>query len=100
MGIFWSSQAEVQSFNGYGEALKHFARLCSPCYLKGKLKTIQNTLLSLGYPGNLVSKVITKARNLKALKIISPQKYPVYLKLPYLVNISERFSKNLFFNFS
>ena len=75
--------------------VKRFTRLCSPCFLEGELKTLQNTFLSLGYPGNLVSKVITRARSSTALKMIGPQKCPVYLKLPYLGNISERFSKKI-----
>ena len=77
--------------------VKPFTRLCSPCYLEGEFKknSLQNTFLSLGYldPGNLVSKVITRARSWRALKMIGPQKCPVYLKLPYLGNTSEKFSK-------
>ena len=42
-----------------------------------------------------ISKVITRARSSTALKMIGPQKCPVYLKLPYLGNISERFSKKI-----
>ena len=34
--------------------VKRFIRLCSPCYLEGELQTLQNTFLSLGYPGNLI----------------------------------------------
>ena len=40
-------------------------------------------------------KVITRAKSSTALKMIGPQKCPVYLKLPYLGNISERFSKKI-----
>ena len=43
--------------------VKRFTRHCSPCYLEGELKTLQNTFLSLGYPGKLVFKVITRAKN-------------------------------------
>ena len=73
--------------------VSRFTRLCSPCFLEGELKIIQINFLSLGYPGNLVSKVITRARNSTALKMIGPQKWLVNLKLPYLGNISEKFSK-------
>ena len=50
------------------------------------------SFLSLDYPGNLVSKVITRVRSSSALKMIDPQKGPVYLKLSYLGNVSEKFS--------
>ena len=64
--------------------VKRFTRICSPCFLEGELKTLQNTFLSLGYPGNLVSKVITRARSSTALKMIGSQKCPVYLpSLPW-----------------
>ena len=76
--------------------VKRFTRLCSLCYLKGELNKLQNTFLSLVYPGNFVSKVITRARSSTALKMIGPQKCPEYLKLPYLGNISERFFKNIY----
>ena len=39
--------------------------------------------------------VITRARSSTALKMIGPQKCSVYLKFPYLGNISERFSKKI-----
>ena len=76
--------------------VKRFTRICSPCFLEGELKTLQNTFLSLGYPVNLISKVITRARSSSALKMIGPQRCPVYLKLPNLGNISEQFSKKIF----
>ena len=75
--------------------VKRFTRICSPCFLEGELKTLQNTFLSLGYPVNLISKVITRARSSSALKMIGPQKFPVYIKLPQLGNISEKFSKKI-----
>ena len=92
MGIFLSRQAEVRSFNGYGEA---FHQILFSLLLKGKLKTLQNTFLSLDFPGKLVSKVITRTRSSTALNMIDPQKCPVYLKFPYLGNIFERFSKKI-----
>ena len=92
----WASFGPVKQKLGVLTGMvKRFTRLCSPCFLEGELKTLQNTFLSLGYPGNLVSKVITRARSSTALKMIGPQKCPVYLKLPYLGNISERFSKKI-----
>ena len=75
--------------------VKRFTRLCSPCFLESELKTLQNTFLSLGYPDNLVWKVITRARSSPTFKMIVPQKCPVYLKLPYLGNISKKFFKKI-----
>ena len=72
---------------------KRFTRLCFLCYLEGERKHFK--ILSFGYIGNLVSKVIIRARSSAALKMIGPQKFPVYLKLPYLENISERFFKKI-----
>ena len=55
--------------------VKRFTRLCFLYYLKGDLKNLQNKLFSLGYPGNLVSKVITRARSSTALKMVNPQSF-------------------------
>ena len=75
--------------------VKRFTRLCSPCHLEEELKTLQNTFLALGYPGGLISKVITRAKSSSALKMIGPQKCPVYLKLPFLGKVSENFATRI-----
>ena len=55
----WASFGPVKQKLGVLTGMvKRFTRLCSPCFLEGELKTLQNTFLSLGYPSNLVSKVI------------------------------------------
>ena len=76
--------------------LDYYKSRGSSCHLENELKTIQNTFLALGYPGGLISKVITKAKSSSALKIIGPQKYPVYLKLPFLGKVSENFANRIF----
>ena len=73
-------------------SVKRFIRLCSPCKFKDELKRVQNTSLAHGYPGNLIYKVITRARSSNALKIIGQ----VYLKLPFVGSISEKYSKTFF----
>ena len=91
-GHLLSSQAEIRSLTGM---VKRFNRLCSPYYLKSELKTLQNTFFSRGYPRNLVSKVITRARSSAALKMIGSQNCSIYLKVWYLGKISEMFSKKI-----
>ena len=71
LGILWSSQQKLEVLT---DMMMPFTRLCSTCYLEGELKTLQNTFLSLGYPGKLVSSVITRARSSAALKVIGPEK--------------------------
>ena len=58
-------------------------------------KMLQNNFLALGYPGGLISKVITRAKSSSALKMIGPQKCPVYLKLPFFGKVSENFTKRI-----
>ena len=81
----------VKSFN---RVSKSFTRLCTLCKLKDELKTFHNTLFALGYPGNLISKVITRAISSTALKMIGPQKYPIYLNLSLFGSVSEKYFEN------
>ena len=64
-------------------------------------KTLNNNdinVLKLGlqYPGCLISKVVTRANSSSALKMIGPQKCPVYLKLPFFGKVSDNFAKIVF----
>ena len=72
--------------------VKRFTRLCFLCYLKGDLKKLQNHFFSLGYPGNLVSKVITRARSSTALKTIDPQSVQCTLNFLTVENFFEIFN--------
>jgi len=57
--VSWASFDQGKKLGVLIGMVKLFTRLCFPCYHEiFELKTLYNTFLSLGYPGNLVSKVI------------------------------------------
>ena len=73
--------------------VKRFTRLSGPCHLENRLKTLQNTFIAVGYPGCLISKIITRTKSSSALKMFSPRS--VYLKLPFLGKVFENFPKRV-----
>ncbi len=61
-----------------------------------ELAKIESTLINNGYPEDLISACFhNKIAGFSADKKIGPQKCPVYLKLPYIGNVSMRFEKQI-----
>ncbi len=70
--------------------------ICSRPKLNLELAKIKSTLVNNGYPEDLISACfLNKIAGFSADKKIGPQKCPVYLKLPYISNVSMRFEKQI-----
>ena len=78
--------------NLIGTLLHRALIICSPPNLSHELNSIRSILSSNVYPYRVIDLGIQKKlRQLKLLPKNGPQKYPVYLKLPY--NISPKFEE-------
>ena len=66
--------------------------ICSKTKLGSELDKIKQLLIENGYPGNvLLSCINQKQANFAAEKTFGPEKCPVYLKLPWIGNVSSKF---------
>ena len=74
---------------------KHRAlAICSPSKSPQEIDFIQSILCSNGYPENLInSRIKRKIEEFKLPPQEEPGKCPVYLKLPWIGNISTKFEK-------
>ena len=62
---------------------------CSKTKLDSELDTIKQLLIDNGYPYDvLISYIKQKLANFEAEKPCGPEKCPVYLKLPWIGNVS------------
>ena len=69
-------------------------KICSQQRLQAELDFIKSVLASNGYPQDLVNTIIrSKITSLSNDKVYGPKKCPVYLHLPYIGAISERFER-------
>ena len=70
--------------------------ICSEPKLNLELAKIKSTLINNGHPEDLISACFrNKIVGFSADEKIGPQKCPVYLKLPYIGNVSMRFEKQI-----
>ena len=68
--------------------------ICLPSKLPQKIDFIRSILCFNGYPENLInSRIKRKIEEFKLLPKEGPEKCPVYLKLPWIGNISTKFEK-------
>ena len=65
-------------------------KISSVKFLEKDLVNLKSIFLSNGYPGRLLDKLFDYNNNNKE-KFIGPEKCPVYLKLPWLGDISENY---------
>ena len=66
--------------------------ICSKTKLDSELGTIKQLLIDNGYPEDvLVSCIKEKLANISSEKQFGPEKCPVYLKLPWIGNVSSKF---------
>ena len=69
-----------------------FLSICSPSKLPQKIDFMRSILCSNGYPENVInSRIKTKIEEFKLPPKKGPEKGPVYLKLPWIGNISTKF---------
>ena len=66
--------------------------ICSKSKLGSVLDKIKQLLIEYGYPaGVLLSCINQQLANFAAEKTFGPEKFPVYLKLPWIGNNSSKF---------
>ena len=96
----WDSFAPSKRKTNLIETLVHRALvICSPGKVKQELDCIRSILKNNGYPETVINSSISK--KISRFQVIpkeGPKKCPVYLKLPWIVNISLNFEKRVKFN--
>ena len=66
--------------------------ICSKTELNSELDTIEQLLIDNGYPeAVLISCIKQKLANISSEKQFGLEKMPVYLKLPWIANVSSKF---------
>ena len=69
---------------------------CSKTKLDSELDTIKQLLIDKGYPEDvLVSCIKEKLANISSEKWFGPDKCPVFLKLPWIGNVSSKFENQI-----
>ena len=75
---------------------KNHSMICSKSTLDSVIKFIPDNLCNNGFPLRVLQTVITnKITEINKIKQESVQKYSMYLRLPWLGGISERFAKQI-----
>ena len=90
-----STHDPQKTLSTQSSSLEHQAlAICSLSKLPQKLDFIRSILCSNGYPENLInSRIKRKIEELKLPPNEGPEKCPVYLKLPWIGNISTKLKK-------
>ena len=70
--------------------------ICSKTKLGSELDKIKQLLIENRYPADfLLACIIQKLANFAAEKTFGPEKFPVYLKLPWIGNVSSKFENQI-----
>ena len=70
--------------------------ICSKTNLVPERDKIKQLLIDIGYPADVLLSCINQTlANFAAEKRLYPEKYPVYLKLPWIGNVSSKFENQL-----
>ena len=70
--------------------------ICSKTKLGSEFDKIKQLLIENGYPADvLLSCINQKLANFAAEKTFDPEKCPVYLKLPWISNVSSKFENQI-----
>ena len=70
--------------------------ICSKTELNSELDTIEQLLIDNGYPeAVLISCIKQKLANISSEKQFGLEKCPVYLKLPWIANVSSKFENQI-----
>lgn len=91
--VSWSSFSPTKrKINLISCLVERAVNICSPSLLDQEIEVIRNIFRNLGYPENIVDRVIKAKLTSKAsITPYGPQKCPVYLRLPYIGPVSNRF---------
>ena len=95
--INWASYCPLQRKINLILALVHRALvICSKAKLNEELQFIKSIFEDNGYPESLVKSVINRKINqFNSIKTFGPKRCPVYLKLPWIGNTSDRIGKQI-----
>ena len=95
--IRWNSFSPKSRNISLIKTLVHRAlMICSKTKLGSELDRVKQLLIENGYPDDvLISCIKQKLANFAAEKPCGPEKCPVYLKLPWIGNVSSRFENQI-----
>ena len=70
--------------------------ICTKLRLKNKLKQIRSILLDNGYPESIIDEnILRKLAQSSLSKKYGPQKCPIYLRIPWIGNMSAQLDENV-----
>jgi len=95
--IRWNSfSSKKQKTNLIGTLVHRALEICSKEKLEPELDNIRNILRKNGYPVGIINEGIQKKiSSFKAPKSEGPHKCPVYLKIPWIGNVTLKFEKQI-----
>ena len=93
----WNSFTPIRRKTSLIACLVHRALvICSPSRLDPEIKKIFSIFRDLGYPEDVIQRTIrAKLKTSAADNKIGPQKCPVYIHLPYIGSVANRFEQTL-----
>ena len=93
----WYSYCPKSRKRNLISCLTHRAlKICSPSKLDIEIQTIVKMFSDLGYPEFEINNAIKKCLERSSIsRVYGPKKCPVYIHLPYIGSVSERFNKQL-----
>ena len=95
--VSWNSFSPKRIKRNLISCLVHRAyKICSPTKLDDEIKIIHDMFLDLGYPEFEINNTIKRCLQTSSKPpMYGPKKCPVYLHLPYIGTVSERFEKQI-----
>ena len=95
--IRWNSFSPKATKISLVKNLVHMAlMICCKTKLGSKLDKIKQLLIENGYPADVLLSCINQSlANFAAEKMFGPEKCPVYLKFPWIGNVSSKFENQI-----
>ena len=95
--IHWNSfSPKIRKINLIKTLVHRALMICSKTKLGSELDKIKQLLIENEYPADVLLYCINQnLANFTAEKTFGPEKYPVYLKLPWIGNVSSKFENQI-----
>ena len=95
--LLWESFSPLKRKISLISTLVHRAlMICTKRRLNGEIERIKNILLDNGYPRNIINgQIAKKIAQFSTVKRFGPEKYPVYLRVPWIGNPSTNLEKEI-----
>ena len=94
--ISWNSFCPVKRKTNLIACLVNRAmKICSYSKLNDEVEKIKRFFQDLGYPDNVIETTIKRSLDSRAQKTEGPKKCPVYLRLPYIGPIAEKYAEKI-----